>query len=158
RFDNAHRAFEDAADDALLPPDLAFAELAVGDEAGELGAGPGAARGTVVRLSRTEDKVPPVGVRRARRAAQFDMVDLGAVGAGNVGSRQGITHGPGDVGKPFHVIEQEALTVIFHQIEPVAAPGNVPLDLAKFGHIDSYVLRVSVACNIVDGDVVRVFE
>src|SRR5262249_39720561 len=43
-----HGSFEDAADDALLPPDFSFAQLAVGDQAGKLGAGAGAARGTVV--------------------------------------------------------------------------------------------------------------
>src|SRR5262245_36867890 len=41
---DAHRALEDAADDALLPPEPAFLQLAVGEEAGELGAGAGAAR------------------------------------------------------------------------------------------------------------------
>ena len=46
------RAFEHAADDALLPPDLALAELAVGDQAGELGAGAGAAGRAVVGPAR----------------------------------------------------------------------------------------------------------
>src|SRR3954469_24766741 len=41
----AGRAFEDPAEDALLPPRLALGELAVCVEAGELGAGAGAAGG-----------------------------------------------------------------------------------------------------------------
>src|SRR5579862_5531646 len=45
-----HAPLEDAADDALLPPDVALLDLTVGEQAGELGAGAGAARRAVVRL------------------------------------------------------------------------------------------------------------
>src|SRR6516164_4842605 len=42
---------EAAADDALLPPDLARLQLAVGDQARDFGAGPRAARRAVVRFT-----------------------------------------------------------------------------------------------------------
>src|SRR2546430_1369676 len=58
---DAHRTLEDAADDALLPPDLAFVQLTVGVETGQLGAGAGAARRTVVGVAGTEDEVAAVG-------------------------------------------------------------------------------------------------
>src|SRR5262249_45776832 len=48
---------ERAADKARLHPALAFAELAVGGEARELGARSGAARRAVVRLARTQHEV-----------------------------------------------------------------------------------------------------
>ena len=80
---NRDRAFEDAADDALLPPDLARAQLAVGGQAGQLGAGAGAARRAVVGLAGAEHEVPAVGAGRGRRAEQLDVVDLAAVRAGD---------------------------------------------------------------------------
>src|SRR4051794_24512144 len=73
------RSLEDAADDALLPPDLARGERAVGHQAGDLRAGAGAAGGAVVRLARAEDEVLAVRPRIARRAVQLDVVDLAAV-------------------------------------------------------------------------------
>src|SRR5437879_4859412 len=81
--DDAERALEDAADDALLPPDVALAQLAVGEEAGELGAGPGAAGRAVVCHAGAEDEIAAVGVGVARGAEQLDVIDQAAVGAGD---------------------------------------------------------------------------
>ena len=74
------RALEDAADDALLPPDLALGELAVGDQAGELGARAGAAGRAVIGLARAEHEVAAVGPGHRGRSEELDVVDLGAVG------------------------------------------------------------------------------
>src|SRR5262249_15267384 len=68
---------EDAADDALLFPDLTRRQFAVGGEAGELGAGAGAARRAVVGQAGAEDEV--AAVRERRGAEQLDVIDL-AVG------------------------------------------------------------------------------
>ena len=74
-----HRALEDAADDALLPPHLSRSQFPVGEQAGDLGTGAGAARRPVIRLARAEDEVATVssapGSRRAgssrrRRSSQ----------------------------------------------------------------------------------------
>ena len=59
-FRGGEAAFEDAADDAFLTPDLAGGEFAVGGEAGELGAGAGAAGGAVVFGTGTEDEAAAV--------------------------------------------------------------------------------------------------
>src|SRR5437899_186998 len=48
---------ERAAQDALLDPLLVFEKFSVGGEAGEFGAGSGAAGGTVVGLTRAEDEI-----------------------------------------------------------------------------------------------------
>ena len=58
------RAFEDAADDALLAPDLARLQFAIGVQAGQLGAGAGAARRAVVGLAGAQHEVLAVGARR----------------------------------------------------------------------------------------------
>ncbi len=78
------RSLEDAADDALLAPDLARLEFAVGVEARELGAGAGAAGRAVVRLAGAEDEVLAVGAGRGGRSEQLDVVDLAAIGPGDV--------------------------------------------------------------------------
>src|SRR5262245_8403309 len=65
-LDDLHRTLEDAADDALLAPGVPGLEFAVGDQAGEFGARARAARGTIVRLSGTEDEVLAVDTRLCR--------------------------------------------------------------------------------------------
>ena len=64
-LDDPHRALEDAADDAFLPPDFSLAELAVGAQAGELGTGAGAARRAIVGLARAKHEVLAVGAWHA---------------------------------------------------------------------------------------------
>ena len=73
---DADLAFEEAADDALLPPDLAFLQFAAGVEAGELGACAGAARRAVVGFAGTEDEVLAVYALLLRGGEQLDVVDL----------------------------------------------------------------------------------
>src|SRR3954453_15646983 len=78
-FADLDRAFKQASHDALLPPGFPFAELALGDQAGELGARAGPARRTIVCLPGAEDEAPAVGRRVHGWAEQFDMVDLATV-------------------------------------------------------------------------------
>src|SRR5258705_894695 len=51
------RSFKHAANDALLPPDLARLELSVGIQASKLRARPGAARRTVIRPARAKHEI-----------------------------------------------------------------------------------------------------
>src|SRR5262245_55589306 len=67
-------ASEGAADDALLDPRLPFGEPAVRGQAGELGAGPGAAGGAVVDLAGAEDEVARARPRRPRRPEDLDVI------------------------------------------------------------------------------------
>ena len=96
-LDDPCRAFEQAADDALLPPDLSLGELAVGDQAGKLGAGAGAARGAVVGPAGAQHEVLAVGIGPSRWTEQLDMVDLATVGAADALSGQGLANAPGDL-------------------------------------------------------------
>src|SRR4051794_28845358 len=72
---------EDAAENALLPPDLAWLQLPLLGETGHLGTRARAARRAVVRSAGAKDEVSTVIVRVAGRAEEFHMVDLGAAGA-----------------------------------------------------------------------------
>src|SRR5438045_1786372 len=81
--DHAHAAFEETADDALLPPDLTLAQFAVFEEAGELRARPGAARRAVIRLARAHHEVAAVCIRPMRRPEELHMIDQGAIRAGD---------------------------------------------------------------------------
>ncbi len=69
-------AFKHAADNAFLFPHLAFAQLAVGIQARQLGAGPGAAWRSVISLARAQDEIPAVDSGLLRGTEQFDVVDL----------------------------------------------------------------------------------
>src|SRR5215472_12504688 len=59
-FGAAVRALEDAADDALLPPHIAFGKRVVGGKAGKPRAGAGAARRAIVRETRAQHEVAAV--------------------------------------------------------------------------------------------------
>src|SRR5207244_13342260 len=119
-----------AADDALLPPDLALAQLAVGHQAGELGAGAGAAGRTVIRPAGAEHEVAAVGRPIARRAEQLDVVDLLPLSASNAAADERPPDAPGEVGQAFDVRQLQILPVRADQEEPVAAPGHVAGDRA----------------------------
>ena len=72
---------EAAADHALLHPGRAGREVAVGGQAGQLGAGAGAAGRAVVGLAGAQHEVARVGA--GRRREQLDVVDLRAVRPGD---------------------------------------------------------------------------
>src|SRR5207245_2431516 len=105
RIDHAvhdlHRSLENAADDALLTPFLPGAQLAVGDQTSELGAGAGAARGAVVGSARTENEVAAVRAKRGRGRGteQFHVVDLLTVIARDTLPSQRLTDPPGHFGQ-----------------------------------------------------------
>ena len=107
-------------------------ELAVGDQAGELGAGAGAAGRAVVGLAGAEDEVPAVGPGRVGRAEQLDVVDLAAVRAGDAlraSSAWRIRQVTSVSRSTFASVER--LAVVVDEEEPVAAPGDVADDRAE---------------------------
>src|SRR5262249_23610372 len=124
--DHRDLAVEDAADDALLAPGFARLELPVGHQAGELGAGPGAAGGAVVGLAGAEDEVPALRVRPRRRADQLDVVNLLSASPCDRLRAQREADLPGEPGEAFYVGERELLAMVLREEEPVAAPGDVP--------------------------------
>ena len=80
---DATRALEDAADDALLPPDLALAAACRRRTGRRAWRWCRCRRRAVVGLAGAEDEVAAVGAGRGRRAEELDVVDLAAVGAGD---------------------------------------------------------------------------
>src|SRR5688572_18273445 len=68
-----HRSLEHAPRDALLAPDLAFLQLAVGEEAGELCARAGPAGGAIVGPARAEDEVPALRAGPRRQRGELDV-------------------------------------------------------------------------------------
>ncbi|MCY1532882.1 hypothetical protein D9M68_681780 [compost metagenome] len=139
-------AFELAADHAGLAPGLAFGQFAVGGEAGQLGAGAGAAGRAVVGLARAEHEVAAVGVRVV--GEQLDMVDRPAVFATDVLVFQGLHHCAGIGGEGVEVVAGDALAVVGDEEEPVAAPGDIAGDAAEPGHVQAHVLAVAVGRHV----------
>src|SRR5262245_46284972 len=137
--DALDRSFEDAADDALLPPDLPFAQLAVRKEAGELGARARAARRAVVGFAGAEDEVAAVIGRITRRTVELDVVDLCSLGAGYRVALERSPNAPSEVGELFHVADVERVVVLGDEEEPIAAPGDVAGDRAGAFHFDRHV-------------------
>src|SRR5262249_51231679 len=91
-------ALEDAADDALLPPNLPLRQHAIGRQARQPGAGAGAARRAVIRLPRTQHEVPAVVGRVERWATQLDVIDVTGLGPRDAVAFQGLTDSPGEAG------------------------------------------------------------
>src|SRR5205085_537706 len=100
---NGIRGFKHAADDALLPPDSAWCQFAIGGQARDLGAGAGAAGRAVVRFAGAEDEIPAVIRRIVRWAEQLDVVDDAAVFSGDTVSLKGLPNPPAEVGESLNV-------------------------------------------------------
>src|SRR5579864_6116585 len=76
-------AFEHTPDDTLLFPNLALANFSIGVEAGQLGAGAGAAWRTIIGLAGTEHEILTVDRGQTRRTKEFDVVDFLISGSGD---------------------------------------------------------------------------
>jgi hypothetical protein len=108
--------------------------VAVGGEAGEFGAGAGAAGGAVVGFAGAEDEV-------AVAVVEFDVVDFGVALVVD-----GLAEGPGVVGQGVDGTEAGAVG----EEEPVAARGDVAGDEADAGDFDDG-LGGAVAGDVGDG-------
>ena len=155
---DAHRALENAADQAFLPPDLARGKLAIVHQAGELGACAGAAGGAVISLARAEDEVLAIrsGTVGGPNSSMWSIspswspVMPCAVSC--------LANAPGDLGEAFGVLQGNGLAVVLHQEEPVAAPGDVADIRPQAGNVDGDMPGRPVAGHVVDRHVVVVFE
>src|SRR5215470_2465259 len=116
---------EDAAENPLLPPLLALAQLAVSVETGELGAGSRSAGRPVVGPSRAQDEIARVGLRGIRGGEQLDVIDLGAAVAPDAVTQQGVPDPARIACKFFQIGQPDLEPMMLDQEEPVAAPGNV---------------------------------
>jgi hypothetical protein len=99
-------AFEHRSENAFLPPDFAWLQVAVGSQAGHLGAGSGAAWGAVVGLAGAENEVAAVVGRVVGGAEQLDVVDLRAVGAGDAARCQSWRISQAKAVRGFHLVEK----------------------------------------------------
>nr|GEU28650.1 HTH-type transcriptional regulator PtxR, putative [Tanacetum cinerariifolium] len=153
----AVRAFEHAADHAFLAPQRAFGQLAVGRQAGQLGAGAGAARRAVVGLAGAQHKTLAVGAR-ARGREQFDMVDRRAVVARDAGLRQGRAHGRAVRGQRFHVVHGDVETMVGSEKEPVAAVSHIARHRAVAGHLHRHRVLGTARGHVGDGDAAVVVQ
>src|SRR5262245_44543800 len=81
---------EDAAENPLLSPLLALAQLAVSVETRELGTGSRSAGRAVVGPSRTQDEIARVGLRGIRGGEQLNVIDLGPVVASHAVPEEGL--------------------------------------------------------------------
>src|SRR5688500_8403486 len=109
------RRAEGAADDAFLHPGCALGKLAVRGEAGELGAGAGAARRAVVGLAGTQDEAARARAGCLRRPEELHMVDI------RMPLRvQRLADAPGAIGQSL-----DASEILLYEKKPVAAPGDI---------------------------------
>src|SRR6185436_10063635 len=125
-------SLEAAADDALLHPGLAFGELAVGREAGELRARPGAAGRAVVRLARAQHEVARARGGRGR-PEQLHVIDVGK----SLRVHR-LADAPAGVGQRLHVFDFENLAVVLDEEKQVAAPRDIAGDAAEARHLDAH--------------------
>ena len=147
RSHQRYRRREHTADHALLHPDLALGQLAIGGETSELGAGPGSARRAIVRLARAQHEIPAVRAGRGRRHEHLDVVDLGMTGRVD-----GLPHAPGEIGERVDVLQVYAQLVALDEEEPVAAPRYVAADLADAGNLNCDLLVLAEAGHVRNRD------
>src|SRR2546426_2121610 len=152
----AVRGLEHAADHALLPPHGAGRKLAVGRQAGQLGAGAGAAGRAVVGLAGTEHEAAAVGVWRRRE--ELDVVDLGAVAAGDAVGGQRLAYAPGGVGQRLDLVERNWRVRPVDEEEPVAAPGDITADDTEPRYLDRHGLVPAVRRHVLDRDALVVVQ
>ena len=147
-------ALEHGAQDALLPPDLAWSEQSVGSQASQFGARPGAARRAVISLAGAENKIATVIGRAVRVREQFDVVDLSVIGAGNACRRQSAANLPGECSERFDLVKGEGKVMLAYQKKPVATPGDIAGDRAEAGNIHGNAGAKAIGRHIPKGDLV----
>ena len=136
---------EQAADDAFLHPLGPDRQIAVGREARDLGAGPGAAGRPVVGPAGTKDEIPAAGAGLGRGTEQGNMVDLGETRV-----RHRLAHADAIVGELGDIIKLKPLAVFVDHTKPVAAPGEITAHVADAGQIDRQRLFPAVARYVVE--------
>ena len=146
---NLNAAFKNAAHHAFLLPDLALGQFAIRVQAGQLGAGAGAARRTVVGLAGAEHKTAAVSFRAG--AEQFHMVDLLTTRTGDTPGGQLRARAPGKIGQDIQIFERDIQPVVMHQEKPIPAPGHIAVDGAPV-NLDRNVRQMPGGRDVADGD------
>ena len=147
-----NRRFEQAADQALLSPELALAQLARSVETSELRTRACSARRTIVTLAGAEHKILTVGLVQRGWPEHFDMVDFTAVLAGDAFRRKRLTNAPRIVRQRLQIAKRQLERTIMGQKEPVPAPGDISAYGSETVHLDTDVRREAVARHIRDRD------
>src|ERR1017187_1338567 len=155
---DGNRPFEDAADDALLTPDLAGQQFAIGVEAGQLGAGSGAAGRAVVGFTGTEHEVLAIGAGSGGFSEELDVIDLAAIRAGDAVGGETPADAPGKIGELVEPFESERLAVVAAEEEPVAAPCDVAIHAANPRRVHGDMHGAAVTGHVADGDAAIVTE
>src|ERR1700734_1118894 len=117
--------FEDTTDHAFLAPSLAGCEKAIGIQAGQLGAGAGAAGRAVVFLPWTEHEVPGVKAGSLRGTVELDVIDFRSLRALNLVGGEGLANGPGEADELLQIFAIDGVGMMLDEKEPVAAVGDV---------------------------------
>src|SRR5579863_637170 len=149
------RGRKNTPQDPLLTPAFARIQEAVGRETGDLGAGPRAARRTVVRAAGAEHKIPALVAGVARRPEELDMIDLGAVCAGDIILTKGDSNSQCDIAEAIGMGEIEGLPIIANQEKPIATPCNVAGHSADSVHVNRNVFGETIAGNVLERRRVR---
>src|SRR5262249_36731228 len=109
-------------------------------------------RGTVVRLTWTEHEVATVIGLVVRRAGEFDVIDLCAVGAGNSLPYELFAHPKGEVRQSVDISWPDLWSLTVHQEKPIAAPGDIARDAPQTGHFNSDPLAESITRHVFNSD------
>ncbi len=134
-------------------------KLAVGGQAGELGAGAGAAGGAVVGLAGAKHEVLAVAHPAPSGGPnELDVVDLApsapvipcAVKAWRIRQVTSVSRST--------LASAQGLAVILHQEEPVPAPGDVAHVGLESRHRHRHVLGQAIALDVVDRHGIAAFE
>src|SRR6185369_13304527 len=153
-----HCSFEDAADDAFLPPHFAFAQLSVGKQTRDFSARAGPARRTVVSFAGTQHEVSTIDPANLGRPKQLDVIDLMSVSARDPVTRQRLANTRREISQRFEIVERQLLSVIVHQKEPVTAPRNISRDGTSIRHEHGDAGEMTITRHVRDLDLAVVVE
>src|SRR4029077_1158749 len=98
---------------AFLPPDVALFELTVGEQAGQLGAGPRTAGRAIISLPRTKNEILAVNAGPFRLSEKLNVIDLLTVSTGDPLPDQGVTNLPSKFGECLDIIELQLSSMVF---------------------------------------------
>lgn len=93
-----------------------------------------------------------VVVRNLRSAEKLNMIDFQAVCSSDVLLCERLADGPGVLGQLIDIFDGQYFSVLFYEVEPIAAPRDVSIYLAMPGHVDRNRNTSSKTGDVFDGD------
>lgn len=148
-------AFENAANDAFLAPEVARLEFAIGVKAGQLRTGAGAAGRAVIFLAGAQNEILAVNSGNDGGPVQLDVIDFMAVSAADSVFVERAANRPGEIGKRGDVLHAQFQRIVFHQEKPVAGPRHIAVDRAVAGDIHRYIRCRPAARDVQDAHFAR---